>query len=242
MDIKDSVLMITGGAIRVGRTHALHLARRGAHVSFTYLPGEPWEKTKAEIEALGVQCLATPLDVRDLEGIRRWTAATLGRLGRIDILINNASPFLYKPFLELTEAEWDLSVDVNVKAAFFCAQAVAPTMLRQKRGVIVNVTDLSVYQVWPGYAHHAVGKAGVVQLTRYLAVEIGPHVRVNAIAPGPILLPENFTPAQTQEAIERTLVKRLGSPEDAAGLVAFLIESDYLTGGVYFVDGGSALI
>jgi NAD(P)-dependent dehydrogenase (short-subunit alcohol dehydrogenase family) len=242
MNIQDSVLMITGGAIRVGRVHALALAGKGAHVSFTYLPGEPWQKTQAEIEALGVRCLATELDVRDLNGIRQWTAATLERFGRVDILINNASPWLGKPFLELTEAEWDLSVGVNVKAAFFCAQAVAPAMLKQGRGVIINISDLSIVQVWPGYAHHAVGKAGVVQLTRYLAVELGPAVRVNAIAPGPILVPESFTPEQRQEAANRTALKRLGAPEDASRLIAFLIENDYLTGGVYFVDGGSALL
>jgi NAD(P)-dependent dehydrogenase (short-subunit alcohol dehydrogenase family) len=231
--------MITGGAIRVGRSHALHLARRGAHIAFTHLPGEPWQETQSEIEALGVQCAPTSLDVRDLSGVRSWSAATRERFGRIDILINNASPWLGRPFLELTEAEWELSVGVNVKAAFFCAQAVAPAMLEQGRGVIVNVTDLSPYEVWPGYGHHAIGKAGVIQLTRYLAAELGPAVRAVAIAPGPVLLPPDFTPEQTQEAARRTLVKRLGSPDDASRLIVFLVENDFLTGHVYSVDGGS---
>ena len=238
MVLKDSVVLITGGAIRVGRVHALTLASRGAHIAFTHLPGEPWEKTQAEIQALGVQCAATPLDVRDVAGIRQWVSQSAERFGRIDVLINNASPFIQQPLLELTEAVWELSVGVNVKAAVFCAQAVAPIMLKQKRGVIINVTDLSAFEVAPGYCHHAIGKAGVVQLTRYLAVELGPHVRSNAIAPGPILLPESFGPELTQHAIDATLVKRLGAPEDASRLVAFLIENDYLTGHVYFVDGG----
>jgi NAD(P)-dependent dehydrogenase (short-subunit alcohol dehydrogenase family) len=238
VELKDSVVLITGGAIRVGRVHALTLAGKGAHIAFTHLPGEPWEKTKAEIEALGVQCAATPLDVRDVPGIRQWVNQTAERFGRIDVLINNASPYLRQPLLELTEAVWELSVGVNVKAAVFCAQAVAPIMLKQKRGVIINVADLSAFEVTPGYCHHAIGKAGVVQLTRYLAVELGPHVRSNAIAPGPILLPESFGPELTQQAVEATLVKRLGTPEDASRLVAFLIENDFLTGHVYFVDGG----
>ena len=125
MEIRDSVLMITGGAIRLGRSHALHLARKGAHVAFTYLSGEPWEQTKADIEALGVRCAATELDVRDLAGIKQWTAKTLELFGQIDILINNASPWLGRPFLELTDAEWELSVGVNAKAAFFQTSLIA---------------------------------------------------------------------------------------------------------------------
>lgn len=238
MQIRDAVVMITGGAIRVGRVHALELARRGAHISFTHLPGEPWAQTRVEIEALGVRCLATELDVRHLAGIQAWAAATREAFGRIDVLINNASPWMGRPLLEWTEADWELSVGVNVKAAFFCAQAVAPTMLAQGRGVIVGVTDLSVYDVWPGFSVHAIGKAGVVQLTRYLAAELGPAVRAVAIAPGPILPPPDFTAKQLEASKQHTLVKRLGAPEDASRLIAFLIENDFLTGHVYFVDGG----
>ncbi|MCB0040320.1 MAG: SDR family oxidoreductase [Caldilinea sp.] len=238
MEIKDSVVLITGGAIRLGRAHGLHLARKGAHVAFSYLPGEPWAATKQEIEALGVRCAATELDVRNLEAMRRWVAATAETFGRIDVLINNASPWLMRPFLEVTEAEYDLCNDVTVKAAFFCTQAVAPIMLRQGRGVIVNVADLSVYEVWPGLGHHAIAKAGVVQLTRYAARELSPTIRVNAVAPGPVLLPPDFTPEQIEDARQHTLVKRLGAPEDVSRMIALLIEHDYLTGHVYFIDGG----
>jgi NADP-dependent 3-hydroxy acid dehydrogenase YdfG len=101
--------------------------------------------------------------------MRRWVAETAETFGRIDVLINNASPWLMKPFLEVTEAEYDLCNDVTVKAAFFCTQAVAPFMLQQERGVIINIADLSVYEVWAGIGHHAIAKAGVVQLTRYAA-------------------------------------------------------------------------
>jgi NAD(P)-dependent dehydrogenase (short-subunit alcohol dehydrogenase family) len=238
MQLKDAVVMITGGAIRLGRAHALHLAEKGAHIAFTYLPGEPFEQTQGEIEALGVRCVATQLDVRDVPSVCEWVESTAHAFGHIDVLINNASPWLGKPFLELTEADWDLCVDVTVKAVFFCSQAVAPFLLAQQRGVIVNVADLSAYEVWPGYAHHAVAKAGVVQLTRYLAAELGPAVRCVAVAPGPVLLPPLFTPEQTAETIERTLLKRLGSPGDVSRMIAFLIEQEFLTGHVYFVDGG----
>jgi NAD(P)-dependent dehydrogenase (short-subunit alcohol dehydrogenase family) len=238
MDIKDSVVLITGGAIRLGRAHGLYLARKGAHIAFSYLPGEPWAETKREIEALGVRCAAAELDVRNLDALRRWVAQTAEQFGRIDVLINNASPWLTRPFLEVTEAEYDLCNDVTVKAAFFCTQAVAPIMLRQGRGVVINVADLSVYEVWPGLGHHAIAKAGVVQLTHYAARELGPTVRVNAVAPGPVLLPPDFTAEQIEAARQRTLVQRLGQPEDVSRMIALLIEHDYLSGHVYFVDGG----
>jgi 3-oxoacyl-[acyl-carrier protein] reductase/pteridine reductase len=242
MQMKDAVVMITGGAIRVGRQVALHMAGLGAHISFSYLPGEPGPAAQAEIEALGVRCLATPLDVRDAAAVRRWAADTAAHFGRIDVLINNASVITRRSFLEMTEADWDASIDVNVKGVFLCSQAVAPTMLAQGGGVILNVTDLSALKVWPGFAHHAVGKAGVIQLTRYMAKELGPTVRVNAIAPGPILPPDGSSPAETDKVMAMIVVDRMGTPQDAARLMVFLIENDFHTGGVYHVDGGSALV
>lgn len=238
MEIKDSVVLITGGAIRVGRVYGLTLAQRGANVSFTYLPGEPWQQTQAEIEAFGVQCLATELDVRNLDGIHAWVKSTHETFGHVDVLINNASPWMGRPLLEWTEADWELSVGVNIKGAFFCSQSVAPFMLQQGRGVIVNITDLSVFNVWNGHSVHSIGKAGVVQLTRYLAAELGPAIRSVAIAPGPILPPPGFTEEQLEASRQHTLLKRNGTAEDAARLLVFLIENDFLTSHVYFVDGG----
>lgn len=238
MEIKDAVVLITGGAIRLGKAHGLHLARKGAHIAFSYLPNEPGLETKAEIEALGVRCTATVLDVRDLAAMRRWVTETAETFGRIDVLINNASPWLMRPFLEVTEAEYDLCNDVTTKAAFFCTQAVAPHMLQQGRGVIINIADLTAYEVWPGIAHHAIAKGGVVQLTRYAAFELSPTVRVNAVAPGPVLLPPEFTAEEIEMSRQRTLVKRLGQPEDVSRVIAMLIEHEYLTGHVYFIDGG----
>jgi NAD(P)-dependent dehydrogenase (short-subunit alcohol dehydrogenase family) len=131
--------------------------------------------------------------------MRAWVAETAAHFGRIDVLINNASPWLMRPFSAVTEAEYDLCNDITVKAAFFCTQAVAPILLRQGRGVILNVADLSVYRVWPGLEHHAIAKAGVVQLTHYTARELGPAVRCNAVAPGPALLPPDFTDEQQRK-------------------------------------------
>jgi NAD(P)-dependent dehydrogenase (short-subunit alcohol dehydrogenase family) len=243
MQLKDSVVVITGAANRVGRVVALHLARQGAHIAFSYyLPEEPWAQTRAEIEACGVQALAVQTEIRDGAQVRRLVASTEAKFGRIDVLINSASIWMRAPFLEITEEAWDRAVDVNLKGPFLCSQAVAPIMLRQRRGVILNMTDLSAFQVWTGNAHHAASKAGLVSLTKSLAVELAPDVRVNAIAPGTVLLPEGASAEKVKWAVDKSVLGRVGSPEDVARLATFLIENDFITGSVYFVDGGRSLV
>jgi NAD(P)-dependent dehydrogenase (short-subunit alcohol dehydrogenase family) len=243
MEIKDSVVIITGAAERVGRQVALDLAGRGANIAFSYyLPGEPWQRTLAELEALGVQALARQLEVRNAAQVQAFVSHVQEHFGRIDVLINNASVWLKAPFLQISEADWDLALDVNLKGPFLCAQAVAPLMLQAGRGVILNISDLSAFQVWSGYSHHAASKAGLVSLTRSLAVELAPQVRVNAIAPGTVLLPEGAPPEKEQWAIQKSLLKRVGTPHDVSQLAMFLIENEFVTGGVYFVDGGRALV
>ncbi|MCJ7702403.1 MAG: SDR family oxidoreductase, partial [Anaerolineales bacterium] len=167
---------------------------------------------------------------------------TIDHFGRVDVLINNASIWLKAPILEITEEQWDLALDVNLKGPFLASQAVAPYMQKQGQGVIINITDLSAFQTWPGYAHHAASKAGLVALTKSLAVELAPQIRVNAIAPGTVLLPEDAPPEKVEWAVEKSLLKRVGEPQDVARLVAFLIESEFTTGSVYFVDGGRSLV
>jgi NAD(P)-dependent dehydrogenase (short-subunit alcohol dehydrogenase family) len=243
MELNNAVVLITGAAVRVGRAIALHLAERGAHIAFSYyLDDEPWEQTQAEIEAFGVQSLAVQTEVRAAGQIRSLVTGVIERFGRVDVLINNASVWLKSPLLKITEQEWDLALDVNLKGPFLAAQAVAPHMLTQGGGVILNITDLSAFQVWPGYAHHAASKAGLIALTKSMAVELAPTVRVNAIAPGTVLLPQSYSPEKKQWAEENSLLKRVGNPQDVARMVAFLIENDFTTGAVYFVDGGRALV
>jgi len=242
MELNNAVILITGAAVRVGRAVALHLAAKGAHISFSYyLDSEPWQQSKAEIEAYGVSALARQTEMRAAGEIRDLVSATVDRFGRVDVLINNASVWLKTPFLEIAEDEWDLALDVNLKGPFLAAQAVAPVMLENGQGVILNMTDLSAFQVWPGYSHHAASKAGLVALTKSLAVELAPTIRVNAIAPGTVLLPENYTAEKKQWAEENSLLKRVGRPQDVTRMVAFLIENEFTTGSVYFVDGGRTI-
>ncbi len=243
MQLKNSVALITGAAARVGKATALALAAKGAAIAFTYLnDAEPWRDTLADIEATGAAALALPLDVRQPGQPQAVVQQVIERFGRIDLLVNNASVWLRAPFLEISAEQWQMALDINLTGPFLCAQAVAPHMLAQKAGVIINITDLSAYQTWPEYAHHSASKAGLVALTRVLAAELAPHVRVNAIAPGTVLLPDNAPPEKEQWAVENSLLKRVGSPEDVAKTIIFLTEMDFATGAVYFMDGGRALV
>ena len=245
--LTGKVALVTGGAIRVGRVICMALASRGANIAFTYLPGEPAEDACAEIAAVvpaGVAAsfLALPLDVREPGAPQQVVEQVIARFGRLDILVNNASVWLRAPFLEITRDAWQAALDINLTGPFLMSQAAAPQMLRQQSGLILNITDLSAYQTWAGYAHHAATKAGLVALTRVMAAELAPHVRVNAIAPGTVLLPEGAGEAKVQWAVQNSLLKRVGRPEDVARTVLFLVDSDFTTGAVYFVDGGRALV
>lgn len=243
MELKNSVALVTGCAVRVGRVIALTLAERGCHIVMTYLTeAEPYQETAAEIRAKGVDVLALPLNVQTPGDPARVVTAAVERFGRIDLLVNNASVWLKAPFLEISAQAWRSTLDINLTGPFLMSQAIAPHMLQQKSGLIVNITDLSAYQTWTGYAHHAASKAGLVALTRVMAAELAPHVRVNAIAPGTVLLPDNADEAKVEWAVENSLLKRVGTPEDVARTVVFLAESDFVTGSVYFVDGGRALV
>lgn len=243
MDLNNKVALITGAAVRVGRVIALTLAEQGCHIVLTHLTeAEPYQETTAEIRARGVDVLALPLNVQTPGDPARVVSAAVERFGRVDLLVNNASVWLKAPFLEISEQAWRSALEINLTGPFLMSQAVAPHMLRQQAGVIISITDLSAYQTWPNYAHHSASKAGLVALTRVMAAELAPHIRVNAIAPGTVLLPDNADEAKTQWAVENSLLKRVGQPEDVAQTVIFLAENDFVTGAVYFVDGGRALV
>ena len=243
MNINNRVILITGAAQRVGRVIALTLAERGAHIAFTYLDdSEPWRQTLAEIEGKGVQALALPMNVLHPEQPQEVVEQVVEHFGRVDVLINNASVWLSSPFLDISYDAWRAALDVNLTGPFLCAQATAPHMLTQGEGVILNITDLSAFQTWENYAHHAASKAGLVALTKVMAAELAPAIRVNAIAPGTVLLPPNASDEKRRWAEDNSLLKRVGSPEDVAKTVVFLIEMDFATGAVYFMDGGRALV
>jgi NAD(P)-dependent dehydrogenase (short-subunit alcohol dehydrogenase family) len=243
MDLQDKVVVITGAARRVGRVIALELATRGAHIAFSWhFDDEPYEQTANEIKALGRRVFYSRCDVSNTDALRAFISQSADALGRLDVLINNASVWMNKPFLEITDAEWDAAMNINVRGPFAASQQAARYMLVNGGGVILNITDLSAFQVWPNNGHHAASKAALASLTKSMAAELAPTIRVNAIAPGTVLLPDGASEAKRQWAEGKSLLKRVGQPEDVAKMAAFLIEMEFITGGIYFVDGGRALV
>ena len=165
----------------------------------------------------------------------------LARWGQLDLLVNSAGIWGSTPIGTVTQARWDELIEVNLRGAFFCAQRAAPA-LRAARGAIVNIADVGALRPWRNYTPYLVSKGGVVTLTEALAKDLAPEVRVNAVAPGPVLLPDGWTPAQAERAAASVLLKRLGSPEDVAAAVVYLAQADYVTGVVLPVDGGQRLV
>ena len=242
MEPTGTVALVTGGARRLGRELALGLARAGADVVVNYhRSAEEAEEVVREIEGLGRRGIALQADVASGADVRRMAGVVTEAFGRLDILVNNASTFEKAALLEITEAEWDRVMAVNLKGPFLVAQALEPLLRAGGRGLIVNLTDLAGMQSWPGYAHHGVSKAGVIQLTRVLARALAPGIRVNAIAPGTVLPPADFTPAQVESLRARTPLQRIGTPADVVRALLYLVEADYVTGEIMVVDGGRLL-
>lgn len=240
MIIAGKIALITGGAHRIGKAITLELARAGAHVSINYhrTSKATAYATAAEAEALGVHALPVHADVTDLNQLKAMITATEQKIGPISILINAASIFRKTPLPTDDISEWQRVIDTLVHGAFRCANAVAPAMQAAGEGVIINIVDLMAWQPRRDFAAHSVGKAALLALTRQLAVDLAPTVRVNAVAPGPVLSPDHYSEATRDKIAARTLLKRWGSPEDVAHTVTFLLESNYITGEHITVDGG----
>lgn len=237
------VALVTGGAIRVGRAIALELARTGFDVAVNFhRSGAQARATAAEIGALGVRAASIGADVAKPVEARRLVAETVRRLGRLDLLVNNAGVFWRTPWDTVTPADFDRFIAVNVKGAFFCSQAAAQAMGR-RGGRIVNLADVGAERAWSGYIPYAISKAGVVMLTRGLAAALAPRIQVNAVGPGAVLLPEGFPPESKRRLRAKIPMGRLGRPDDVAAAVRFFATCPaYITGQVLYVDGGATAI
>jgi NAD(P)-dependent dehydrogenase (short-subunit alcohol dehydrogenase family) len=242
VNIQGKVALVTGGAVRVGKAITLMLARAGAHVVINYHSSAgPAEQTLAEAQAWGVEALAIQCDVADLHAVQAMTQQAADRFGGVDILVNGAGHFgkITLPTYDLDA--WHKVTRISIDGAFYVSNALAPFMLSRGGGVIVNIVDLSAWNPWPNFTAHAVGKAGLLALTHQLALELAPTIRVNAVAPGSVLPPPDFSDSQIAALAARTLLERWGSPEDVAGAVRYLIEAEYVTGATLHVDGGEHL-
>ena len=243
--LTGKVVLVTGAARRVGAAIARRLHAAGANLMLHYRGSEPdAQALQAELNAVRANSVALlQADLLDAGGLAEIVKNTLARFERIDALVNNASTFYPTPMGEITPSQWDDLIGSNLKAPLFLAQAAAP-QLKKAGGSIVNIADIHAERPLKNYVVYSIAKAGLVGLTRTLARELGPEVRVNAVAPGPILWPEDdsFDAVSRQRIISHTLLKRVGEPDDIARAVYYFIaEAPYVTGEVLAVDGGRSV-
>jgi len=238
--LANRVALVTGSAKRLGREVALRLAREGADVVVHYRSSEADARSTVAIaEQLGRRAFAVRADLTRLSEIQKLFEQTADHFGGLDILVNSAANFLQTEFSATTESVWSDCVDTNVKAPFFCSQVAAP-LLKRNQGVIINFADLGAFLAWPGYIPHCISKAGVVMLTKCLAKELAPDVRVNAIAPGTINMAGD-PPEWEADFIRRAPLGRTGTPSDVADAVVYLATAPFVTGHVLVLDGGRTL-
>ncbi|MCC7209968.1 MAG: SDR family oxidoreductase, partial [Anaerolineae bacterium] len=242
IDLRGKIALVTGSARRVGKAIALELAAHGMTLVIHHGSSpEDAAATVAEIQAAGGEAVAHQADLRDPDAIRAMFDAVRAHFGRLDVLVNSAASFQRASILDVTLDEWRSVLDVNLTAPFLCSQYAAP-LLREARGSIVNILDLSAFRPWKAFPVHSVSKAGLKMLTETLALSLGPEVRVNAVAPGPVLRDEGNSPERWAQIGARLPVGRTGDPADVARAVAFLAAQPFITGEVLRVDGGEALL
>lgn len=240
MKIAGRTALVTGAAKRIGREIALALVRRGARVIVHHHnSAREAEDLVSRIQSEGGEAAAVRGDLSRDVTIEEVCRDAEAALGPVSILVNNASLFFSTPLASVTEEEWTRTLDVNLKAPFFLARRLGLAMVASGGGKIVNIADWAAYRPYRDHVPYCVSKAGLVAMTAGLAKELAPTVQVNAVAPGPVLLPERGGTESVRGAVARTPLGRAGSPEDVVAAVLFLLEgSDFVTGAVIPVDGG----
>jgi len=235
------VALVTGAAKRLGRFVALRLAEEGADVAVHYgKSAAEAQEVVREIEQRGRRAAAFSADLTNVQAIRQLFENAVQHFGRLDILVNNAANFLETKFDGATEQIWDASLDTNLKAPFFCCQAAAPHLAKSAQGVIINFADIGGLVGWREFLPHSLAKAGVMLMTRVLAKELAPTIRVNAIAPGTISMAGD-PPEWQAHFIRLAPLARTGHPDEIADAVLFLIHAEFITGQVLVIDGGRTL-
>jgi 3-oxoacyl-[acyl-carrier protein] reductase len=247
MKLNNKIAIVTGARRGMGRAIALALAREGANVVVSDINQEDCQKVVDEVEKLGRKGLALKCDVSSHNDVENMVKRTVAEFGRVDILVNNAGIISYKPFLELTDEDWDKTLSVNLKGQFLCARAAAKVMAKNKWGRIINIASISSGGcgiAFPLIAHYTASKGGVVALTEALALELTSQgINVNAICPGAIdtdMAKGTKESGQLAQVLARIPKGRLGQPEEIANLAVFLAsdEADYISGAPIVIDGG----
>jgi NAD(P)-dependent dehydrogenase (short-subunit alcohol dehydrogenase family) len=248
MKLKEKVAIVTGGSQGIGRGIVTVFAGQGAKVVVADRDAKNGEDTAAEARTNGGEARFVPCDVADELQIKTMVDRTLEAYGRIDILVNNAGVGVYKSVLDASVEDWDRCLTVDLKGVFLCSKYVIPHMLRLGKGVIINISSVHSARTASGTGPYAAAKGGATALTRSMAIDFGPTIRVNAISPGWVLTPlveklfDSYPdPAAQRRLIEqRQVMKRIGTPRDIGDAAAFLAsdEASFITGTELFVDGG----
>ncbi|MCO6429149.1 pteridine reductase [Nitrosomonas communis] len=244
--MKNKVILVTGGAKRVGAAICCKLHTQGAKLMVHYRSSQnDAQMLRQALEQMRPDSIGLiQADLLDIERLSDLIEETIRRFGKLDALVNNASSFFPTPIGQLTEEAWVDLIGSNLKAPLFLSQAAMP-YLEKQHGCIVNIVDIHVEQPLKNYVIYNAAKGGLAALTRSLALELAPSIRVNGVSPGPILWPEHeewIDKSLRKEIIDRTLLKRMGEPEDIAKAVYFLIaDAPYITGQIIAVDGGRSI-
>ena len=242
MDLKNRTVLVTGAGVRLGQAIAVSLGQQGMKVALHY--HQSMEGAKKTLDLMGgdiKQHGCFQADLRQVSKIELLIQHIEEKLGQIDVLINNAADFFPTPLGEVSESEWDHLISLNLKAPFFLSQLVGTSMLKQGQGKIVNIADVAAERPWPEFLPYCASKAGLVSLTKGLAKALAPAVQVNAVAPGTMLPPHQISSFSQDLAIERSLLKKMGRPDDIARAVTYFLENDFVTGTILPVDGGRML-
>lgn len=242
MELAGKRALITGAAHRVGKAIALRLAQEGCDIALHFhASAEEARLTLLEIEAVGVQAFIYQADLSSYAEILSLFNAVERDLDRLDILINSAAIMHRVQFAEASLDDWNSTIDLNLRAPFFCTQ-LAVNLMGHEGGAVINISDIAGLQPWVDFPIHSISKTGVEMLTRLAALAFAPQVRVNAIAPGPVLKPEKMTDQRWQQIGEALPLGRPGAPSDVSEAVIFLLKNDFITGEILVVDGGNQLI
>jgi pteridine reductase len=237
MNLRGRVALVTGAGRRVGRALAVALGAEGMTVAVHYHASDAGAReTAGMIERAGGKAWIVRADLTG-DTSAGLIEDVVRQHNGIDVLVNSSAVMERTPLGEVTAAEWDAMMALNLRAPFLLSQAAAPHLARAK-GAIVNIADLAAFETWPAYIPHGISKAGVVYMTRALARTLAPDVRVNGIAPGAVLLPDDWNESDAAKLRESTPLRRLGSPDDVVGAMLYLLRADYVTGEIIIVDGG----
>jgi len=231
--------LVTGAGRRIGQAIAIGLARAGCDVAVHYHGSASGaEQTVRAIRGAGRRAELVQADLTDPHAARGLADQAARVLKRLDVVVNSAAIMVRQPVEDVTPESWDATLDLNLRATFFVSQGAIPH-LRRAKGKIVNIADLAGLEPWPAYVTHCISKAGVGMLTKALARALAPDIAVNAIAPGAVLLPEEWDEQSREHIRETTPLDRLGAPADVVAAVRFLLaDTDYVTGTVLVIDGG----